>query len=261
MAVGFAQGEYDPENLAYTVRKKDSHAWPEVYFVDYGWVIFEPTVSQPPIILPPGEQSENDAASGLEESSPAPPPLEPDILMDDLPEESLADDPLNAAEPVRRVEGAQIIWGLLILFLIALLITIIVLMRPTYFKLEIDPLPVLLERALIQRGKTVPVWLQRWSIIARMSVAEKAYLTLGRAIRWMGREVNPAETPSERAAALTNLLPDAAEPTAEIISEYHLDKFSNHIVNEDRARNAARSVRRLALKTRLRRMISFQKAE
>ncbi len=44
VAVGFLPGEADPglEDL-YTVRGTDAHAWPEVYFEDYGWIAFEPT--------------------------------------------------------------------------------------------------------------------------------------------------------------------------------------------------------------------------
>ena len=52
LAVGYAQGDYDPATSTYTVLARDSHAWPEVYFPGYGWVIFEPTASQPPIIFP-----------------------------------------------------------------------------------------------------------------------------------------------------------------------------------------------------------------
>ena len=32
----------------YTVRQRDAHAWPEVYFAGYGWMEFEPTASQSP---------------------------------------------------------------------------------------------------------------------------------------------------------------------------------------------------------------------
>jgi transglutaminase-like putative cysteine protease len=59
--VGYAQGEYDPQTKTYTVRKKDSHAWPEVYFIDYGWMPFEPTVDQPALIRPLGiDRTEQD---------------------------------------------------------------------------------------------------------------------------------------------------------------------------------------------------------
>ena len=45
LVVGFAPGEYDDARESWTVRTKDYHAWPEVYFPRYGWVEFEPTPS------------------------------------------------------------------------------------------------------------------------------------------------------------------------------------------------------------------------
>ncbi|MBI2934425.1 MAG: transglutaminase domain-containing protein [Chloroflexi bacterium] len=49
MAVGFNNGEYDLEQEAWIVKESNAHAWPEVYFPQYGWVEFEPTPSQPPL--------------------------------------------------------------------------------------------------------------------------------------------------------------------------------------------------------------------
>ncbi len=45
LVVGFAPGEWDEDRNAWMVRTKDYHAWPEVYFPEYGWVEFEPTPS------------------------------------------------------------------------------------------------------------------------------------------------------------------------------------------------------------------------
>ena len=49
LAVGFAQGEPNLQRTFYTVRERDAHAWPEVYFPGYGWIEFEPTGNQAPI--------------------------------------------------------------------------------------------------------------------------------------------------------------------------------------------------------------------
>ena len=43
LVVGFAPGEWDEARNLWTVRARDYHAWPEVYFPEYGWVEFEPT--------------------------------------------------------------------------------------------------------------------------------------------------------------------------------------------------------------------------
>jgi hypothetical protein len=161
-------------------------------------------------------------------------------------------------EPFQRIGSATVPLTILSLFVIALLVALFIFMRPAWFKINIDPLPVLLERTLVRRGKEVPEWLRRWSYLAQMSVAERAYLQLGRSIKVLGQPLNPSQTPSERAQTLTGLLPDTNDPVQDILHEYHLDKFSNHIVNEERAKNAARKVRGMALKARFLRFFQFE---
>ena len=42
VAVGFLPGEAGDDGR-YVITGRESHAWPELYFQDYGWVRFEPT--------------------------------------------------------------------------------------------------------------------------------------------------------------------------------------------------------------------------
>jgi transglutaminase-like putative cysteine protease len=49
LAVGYAMGRYDFQREAYVVTEKDGHAWPELYFPDYGWIPFEPTSGLGPL--------------------------------------------------------------------------------------------------------------------------------------------------------------------------------------------------------------------
>ena len=43
VAVGFLPGDRDTETGTFTVTGSQTHAWPEVYFEQYGWVRFDPT--------------------------------------------------------------------------------------------------------------------------------------------------------------------------------------------------------------------------
>lgn len=43
VSVGYSPGEWDETNGNTILREKQRHAWPEVYFPGYGWIIFEAT--------------------------------------------------------------------------------------------------------------------------------------------------------------------------------------------------------------------------
>ena len=61
LVVGFAPGQWDEGRNTWIVRTKDYHAWPEVYFPEYGWVEFEPT---PPGVQPSLENLGFQTAAG-----------------------------------------------------------------------------------------------------------------------------------------------------------------------------------------------------
>ena len=257
MGVGYAQGEFDPQSNTYTVRRRDSHAWPEVFFMDYGWVTFEPTGSQPALILPAGgglTEAES-TSNGFENFPEMDDPLEAPEAVPNEFEESSSD--VDTQQPAARVAGSRIIWTMLTLFLAALLVTLLILIRPTYFKINIKPLPVLLERALLNNGKKVPDWLARWSRMAQMSAAERAYRQMGWSIRVLGITLKSSETPSERAQLLIQMIPALQPFVLDILNEYHLEKYSHHIINEERAKSAAHKVLGAALKVRIRSAFSF----
>ncbi len=52
LAVGYVVKPEDrsPQSSAYTITEQDAFAWPEVYFPGLGWIEFNPTPSQPPVL-------------------------------------------------------------------------------------------------------------------------------------------------------------------------------------------------------------------
>ncbi len=265
LSVGYAAGDYDRETQTYTVQKRDSHAWPEVYFVDFGWIIFEPTTLQPAVTLPLGGQTGDENEPLTQElwefplmDPPIPTPEGTPESTPDLTEnESAAKNGTSSEKSSPRVEGSRVIWTIVIISLSGLFLAVFILLRPATFKIKIKPLPLLLENVLKKCGKKVPQWLSRWSYRAQMSAAEKAYQQLGRSIKFMGYALNPADTPTDRAQFLTRLIPQTRESAAAIIQEYHLDQFSTHIINKERAKEASQHIRRLVVKTRLKQWLFF----
>ena len=47
VAVGFAGGQYDPNQHLWNVTDREAHAWVEVWFKGYGWLPFDPTPPGP----------------------------------------------------------------------------------------------------------------------------------------------------------------------------------------------------------------------
>lgn len=43
VVTGFGPGTYDGSSMTWRIREKDSHAWTQVWFPDYGWANFDPT--------------------------------------------------------------------------------------------------------------------------------------------------------------------------------------------------------------------------
>ena len=73
VAVGFLPGV--PTEGRYDVSVRDMHAWPELYFANYGWVRFEPTpgvrTGSPPPWTVPADDSDSPSASASASSAPS----------------------------------------------------------------------------------------------------------------------------------------------------------------------------------------------
>ncbi len=100
VAVGYAQGRYDPAASVYHVTEKDSHSWVEVFFPKYGWIEFEPTASQPAVERPtPQPETPTPTPGGPDDpNKPAPTPRDRNI-----PDEG--DQPFGPGGSALRARG------------------------------------------------------------------------------------------------------------------------------------------------------------
>ena len=253
LAVGFAQGEHQRGTNINLVYERNAHAWPEVYFPGLGWVEFEPTVSEDPIYRPLGEIESDDegrlrvpAGGDTEER-----------WRDRLAElEGL--DELAPGEGVPTASRG--LWDRLqtmawILPVLVALGLFILAWRARHRRL-MPPFPVLLERGLHRLGWRPPALLRRWAHRALLSPLERAYAEIDRALRRLGAAPGAAHTPEERAASLADLLPLASEPTALLLAEYQTATYSPHTYDIGVAQEAARSIRGLSWRAKLRQLVS-----
>jgi transglutaminase-like putative cysteine protease len=223
LAVGFAQGEL--QNGAYVVRRRDAHAWPEVYFPGFGWVEFEPTANQSPLVRPSAAPLTNPnpfvrrptrALDGEEGAGPtvggttSKPPTVP---LDETP----------------QAQALMIAVTLLSLGALAYL--------GSRFHLWAR-VPAYVSKTLQHSGIATPAWVQDWIRWNRLQPVERSFASINWSLRWLGQPPPVNATPAERARALSSLLPLAAEHIDALKSELESGLFTRQPADLPRARRA-----------------------
>lgn len=273
LAVGYAQGQQLSRSQAgaiptvqpgqnipqeigstpdlFTVRHRDAHAWPEVYFPDIGWVEFEPTASQLAILRPQGDLSQTNASEANALSQ-----REEELRnVQSLREELLArgGGPLTLNLAERGIIIPQAAWYVLAALVLALAI---------YFTRRVrkvrgsPPIAVQLESGLLRVGIQPPAILRRWVHYATLSLLARAYLELNRALKRLGAAPKPNETPAERASVLRRLLPVADKSIQVLLAEYQSATYGPISGNVQAARLAGVEIRNLSFLEIIKRFFS-----
>ena len=246
LSVGYAAGTYDPLTNAYTVLANDAHAWPEVYFTGLGWIIFEPTVSQPALTFVTGGSGTN---TGTQPATPTPSRIGGGSTQpSDQPGQN---QPGSTSSGGTQALIQNIFVGLGILAGLGFLVALFRVARP---RLEEIALPVRVEKTLTKYHLGVPRWLHRWSLRMSLTPFEKAFMSLVQALRLLGKPVLPAQTPAERVMILSEALPEARQPAETLLIEYQRAEYSPYPANLPRAVIAGLAVRQLAFRAFLRRL-------
>jgi transglutaminase-like putative cysteine protease len=215
MVVGFAQGTSTDPGI-YSVKGRDAHAWPEVYFNGIGWVQFEPTVNQAVLIRPTGETF---ASTGPNHGSDFANSIRnhPGV---DQPNDGLPD---NNTPPEPTFFGLNRVRWLWIIIVIVALLLLWFLRFGRLWQNSASGTIILRFESLAQRvphGLKViftfyniktPAWVDRWVRWSEVSSVERAFHAVNQAIQWLDKAQPDYVTPAERVLLLKKLLPDAAE--------------------------------------------------
>ena len=240
LAVGYAQGEPNLQDSIYIVRERDLHAWPEVYFPGYGWIEFEPTGNQEPLIRP--EERE------VLPEQVATPLVNP---IRDLPlgeEETPAIDPAEVNGPSFADTLARFTWAIYIVGSGLLLVSAVILKRR--FAPNV-PVALMLKRAIERSGLNAPKWLNRWLLFATLPLIERYFHSVNISLGWL-RHAQPVHaTAAERAKALQRLLPVASDSIETLLVEHQAHLFRRPGGFEAPARRAAWDILYKAARKRL----------
>jgi transglutaminase-like putative cysteine protease len=275
LAVGFAQGELQPgsektlpagssvsagepqtSTSTYVVRQKDAHAWPEVYFPDIGWVIFEPTVSQATLTRPSGVEAANNALGQADRTA----TNQMDLQELDAERQLPADrETLTTVAPKSFWTTGNIILILFAQFFLgALLIIAWQMMRGIRFYAFMErvslSVPETVERLLLKLGIPPPDFLTNWIYYMRLPSTSRSYLEINHALERIGKKPALHDTPSERAEALIAALPVASGPVQWLLTEYQTSIYSRHGASSEIARKAAVEIRSLSRREWLRQL-------
>lgn len=253
LTVGYAQGEklYDVSGLdssiesptneslerdQYIVRQENAHTWPEVYFPGIGWVEFEPTAGQSPLLRPQGNLPDNSTIDDPVSESSSP------LLEEDLP--ILDDDfrPEIDSASVDETAAAHITipWNLVILSGIAILAAIVWRVKP--FR-NLPPIPILLERGMLRVGIKPPEFIRNWSLRESLPPVMRAYNELNQALVRLGHHPGSTITPAERALVLSSLIPMLKDPAEIVVGEYQIYTYRQHEIDPINAVRAGRVIR------------------
>lgn len=253
LGVGYAQGErMEGVPNAYIVRQRDAHAWPEVYFPGIGWVEFEPTVSQPVIVRPLGDRSdqEENSLSGFPDEE----QQDPNLLDPRGGEEEDAGAVLGGSviSTVSAIGISVVAVGLLVL---AVILLVPILRRRHVFE-RIPLLTIALENSFQRFGIKPPAVLQRWAQYARLTPLGRSYQEINYALLRLGRFLDNDSTPAERTLILNQEMP-ATEQTANLLlAEYQTAIYSQYYQPDlEKTRLAGNQIRFQSYRTLLDRLI------
>ncbi len=252
LVAGFGEGEYESPGW-YTVRQRDAHAWPEVYFPGIGWVEFEPTTAEPELVRPSGEAPTPAATA---QSIPLTPQVEIPAELPGEAEESLA----AGGEGADAGGGQDTLAMLLVFFATIILLTgglawayISGALERGYRRLRSTfhaPAPILAREWLEKNSLPVPAWLQRRAWLAGLSPLARLYNDVYRGLHGLKVPTTSAQTPGEAAVLLKAHLPGADEQVHTLLDEYQPDVYGTTPGSLEKAHPAAQSLRRMIRRKR-----------
>ena len=246
LAVGYAEGESERNGDTFTVRRRDSHAWPEVFFSGYGWIEFEPTVSQPVLAYPTGEEKTSSDlnspfSGGLGDFSSEEPTPQPVGGNYTVPQ-----DPAAIARFVVVPVGGG-----------ALFLLFFWLRRSGRLRLPKIPIPVIIAKNLERRGVNPPSWLKLWADHLELSPMQRMFVRTGWMLRLLGEKSSQAQTPAERISLLTTAVPLVKSPAAVFLVEYQHEEYSTQAGDFKLSQAAYQLMWRIVLNETLHRLVTF----
>jgi transglutaminase-like putative cysteine protease len=255
LVVGYAQGVALPEGNGFKIREKDTHAWVEVYFRNFGWVEFEPTPIQPERLYLP-----DSVAPGVTQS--------PTKALEKSAKQEATETSVKRATaiPLILIKQNKLLQDNIINFLIAAayvaVFGLVIWLYTKFIFPRISPIVLSTQQkftAYFSIKLALIIFPIEWYINA--TNIERLFIE----IRWMillfGERVKKSQTPLEQAKMLIRFVPEGEYEMIMLLDAYQKSQFS--WVEEGRenifeAKTARNILWKRVISKRIRRWLNFR---
>ena len=197
VSVGFLPGDHARDT--WKIRANQMHAWPELYFQDYGWVRFEPTAAVAPAPTWTDKETTIPSPSSTPSSSPTPSTQTSTPSPEPSPAAAPTSTPTSSPAPISTADHEGFNWAPLS----AVLVILVILALPMLIRM-------LISRRRITRGSIAGIW------------REIRDLWIDHGLAW------PDGTPRRQAAALvTDMDPDTSAAVKKLALAEEMDRWSS----------------------------------
>ena len=234
MAVGYAQGELTVDKsrgeviIKYSVRRRDAHAWPEVYFPTYGWIEFEPTVNQDAL-----ERPLNDPILSASSNSP---------IVPLNPNQGNSNSVKRNQEPKELPAKTSTTHKPVYPFLLAVIVMSVLVFGGLYAERKYSvakQLPGYIFQVYARNHVQPPRWINNWTQWTELTSIERSFQAINISLGWLGASQPVHATPGQRASKLCELLPNAKDAIEALEAEHRAELFTAAPGNPVRARRAS----------------------
>ena len=241
------------ERVIYVVRRNNLHAWPEVFFPHYGWVTFEPTANQAPLIRSRGETSQQPIVTTI---NPTPINREEELLdelsrLDKQAQRALRPSPMISLSE-NPPKNSLLIW--MGLFVMLILVVLILRHRAIRQNAPLN-LPHILVVGLRRFHLAPPALLQHWAAYSQVSQIRRAFEEINLALMLLGFSPAPSLTPSERAARLADLLPQVSIDIQSLTTTYQEAIYAGKPWQRSRVTQIRHNIRKAWFRAWLRKLM------
>ncbi len=265
LGVGYAQGVAVERGKVFEIRSKDSHAWAEVYFPNTGWVIFEPTSTQPAVNFRHEydviTEVVNDSPGNLDEGGNR--NLQNDAGAGDFSRYDAIEQRLSSQEDflydISVGESSNQRYFILILWAGIISVMSFLLFGRIRYHGNWIPIQRFTVIQIEKRAREVPRWLTEWSAHRERSYIQKNIFQIDWSIRLFMRQDARQMTIMEKTVLLQQFVPAVSQEVQTVLNSFQDEVYGGKTIDPLQVKVCLRRIRRAAVIAWVKRIPNYRK--